>query len=566
MANLEVELTARINDLKKQLKIARGELSEVGEVAENTQRKTQRSFGAIGKSVGNANPAVFEFNRLIQDAPFGIQGAANNFQQLTQNIGSLTRQLGGAVPAIKAFAASLISGPNAILLGVSIVTSALVAFGDRLFGVGKQANDTEEEVKTLSQTLREYGQRLFGVAAAQFRSANSAAKELSTLSILRKTVGDVSRGQGERNKAVQELQRLYPSYFGNLSKEEIKNKELTTVYDNLTNSILKRARASAAQNLLTELFEKELQIQQEIESIEKSKVQLGNTLANVRGAESGELQKQSSLASQIQQTLTADQARKDQLTAELDVLKQQREELLNIANISTSGIAGASRELQKTAENVLGTSDADNAFGGLINVVPGIVAQIQADLPNLGRALTGIEALWFQTALNINEIGKTQLAPAISGIFSDVGRELAQGQNLFSAFGRGILNAFGGFLSQFGEQLVLYGVAALAFSKVSKGLLNPLTAGPSAAAAIAIGGILSAAGAALSSLGSGGLGSSSIAGQGSRSFDGSFSQSFNSSSFEGRQIIGFIENNVIKLAYDQADNRSVRQGAIINSI
>ena len=93
--------------------------------------KGSGSLNKLGKSTANAVPSVQEFSRVIQDAPFGIQGVANNITQLTAQFGNLSKNAGGTKAALKAMLGTL-SGPAGILLAVSAVTSLLVSFGDKL--------------------------------------------------------------------------------------------------------------------------------------------------------------------------------------------------------------------------------------------------------------------------------------------------------------------------------------------------------------------------------------------------------------------------------------------------
>ena len=85
----------------------------------------------FNKSVANANPTLVNFGRVIQDAPFGIIGIANNIDPLLSSFQSLQKQTGSAGSAFKALGASLL-GPAGIAVGVSAATSALIAFGPQI--------------------------------------------------------------------------------------------------------------------------------------------------------------------------------------------------------------------------------------------------------------------------------------------------------------------------------------------------------------------------------------------------------------------------------------------------
>jgi hypothetical protein len=97
----------------------------------------------------------------------------------------------------------------------------------------------------------------------------------------------------------------------------------------------------------------------------------------------------------------------------------------------------------------------------------------------------------------------------IEGSFVDlgnaIGQALAEGQNVFEAIGKSLLNSVGIFLSDFGKLLIKYGVAGLSFAKLTAALSNPLTAGPAAVGLIAAGTALVAIGSGISRLAQGGL-------------------------------------------------------------
>src|SRR5699024_1804650 len=105
------------------------------------------NFGNAAR--GNAVPAMQSFSQVIQDAPYGIQGVANNIQQLTAQFGYLSAQSGGTKAALKGMLARL-TGPAGIVLAVSALTTAFVAFVDDLFNsktAAKEAAYNYKEVK-----------------------------------------------------------------------------------------------------------------------------------------------------------------------------------------------------------------------------------------------------------------------------------------------------------------------------------------------------------------------------------------------------------------------------------
>jgi len=108
----------------------------------------------LSKTSSNATNTMMEFSRVVQDAPYGIRGVANNIQQLVGNFGYLSKASGGASNAFKAMASSLM-GPAGILLAVSLVTSLLVQYGDALLKSISGTEDAKVANDRLNDALRE---------------------------------------------------------------------------------------------------------------------------------------------------------------------------------------------------------------------------------------------------------------------------------------------------------------------------------------------------------------------------------------------------------------------------
>jgi hypothetical protein len=116
--------------------------------------------------------------------------------------------------------------------------------------------------------------------------------------------------------------------------------------------------------------------------------------------------------------------------------------------------------------------------------------------------------------LNVDDIIRNNVTSAFIDLGYSIGEALATGGNVIQAIGQSLLNSMGKFLGQLGEQLIAFGVAGLAFGKVSLGLTNPLTAIKSAPLAIAAGVALTAISGAIGSIGKRGLGGGSFSGSG----------------------------------------------------
>lgn len=97
-------------------------------------------------STVNAGGAVISFGRIIQDAPFGIIGVANNITMLSEQFVSLKQQAGGTSEALKAMISGVM-GPMGFTLAISAITTALQYWA-------LQSNKTKKAIDALGDSLK----------------------------------------------------------------------------------------------------------------------------------------------------------------------------------------------------------------------------------------------------------------------------------------------------------------------------------------------------------------------------------------------------------------------------
>ena len=145
----EKETAIETNKLKNELI----DLNRAGAGLAKSTPQIGAGLKTVDKTGANATNTMMEFSRVVQDAPYGIRGVANNIQQLVGNFGYLSKSAGGAGAAFKAMASSLL-GPAGILLAVSLVTSLLVQYGDKLFKSSNETSDAEKATEKLNEQLK----------------------------------------------------------------------------------------------------------------------------------------------------------------------------------------------------------------------------------------------------------------------------------------------------------------------------------------------------------------------------------------------------------------------------
>ncbi len=110
---------------------------------------TDRASASLDKkktSAINAGGAVTSFGRIIQDAPFGIIGVANNITTLSEQFVSLKMQAGGTTAALQAMKASLF-GPLGLTVAISAITTALQVWA-------MQSHKTKKAVDALGDSVK----------------------------------------------------------------------------------------------------------------------------------------------------------------------------------------------------------------------------------------------------------------------------------------------------------------------------------------------------------------------------------------------------------------------------
>ncbi len=162
----------------------------------------------------------------------------------TLSVGVFTGKIKLATVAQRAW--NLVQKANPIGLVAGLITGALVA----LVAYAKKINAVTAAQKVLNEVE---------TAAQQ----NIVEQKLKAEELL-KTARDEKRSLDERKKALEDLNKISPEYFGNLSLEKINSEEATTATKKYTEALLEQARIQAAREKLIELEK------QRIEAIQSS--------------------------------------------------------------------------------------------------------------------------------------------------------------------------------------------------------------------------------------------------------------------------------------------------------
>lgn len=154
---------------------------------------------------------------------------------------AFTKGLGAAKLAFQALNATMKANP------IGLVASAVTLL---IVGVTKLVGLFKEEEKAEQKVNDEHEKYVKSLTDINQASASYCAEEKSRLDLLYNAATNENLAREARFKAVKDLQKLYPDYFGNLSVEAIMTGQAKTQYDDLTKSILAAAKARAAAELI----------------------------------------------------------------------------------------------------------------------------------------------------------------------------------------------------------------------------------------------------------------------------------------------------------------------------
>lgn len=257
-ANVQA-LTGQINELKAGLK----DLQKTKEETAKTQT-IDIDTEAVTRKTNNLKMQFSQVARELPSLAMGPQmfilAISNNLPMLADAIADVRKQnelLAASgkkgVPVWKQLAGAVFSWQTALVAAISLG----IVFGKDIANWVKNLGKANKE---LSET-----QKLQQAVNTSHREGGKAASEESAkLKILYTASQDSSKSMKERNKAVDELQKMYPSYFGKLTNEAILAGKAASAYDDLTKAIIRKGQAQAAEDIVADYSKKNFELQRGI--------------------------------------------------------------------------------------------------------------------------------------------------------------------------------------------------------------------------------------------------------------------------------------------------------------
>ncbi len=245
-------LEAGLNSLKK----TKEETAKTQAIDIDTEAVTRKT-----------NNLKMQFSQVARELPSLAMGPqmfilaiSNNLPMLADAIADVRKQnelLAASgqkgVPVWKQLAKSVFSWQTALVAAISLGIVYGKDIMDWVKNLGK-ANKELSETQKLQQAVN----------TSHREGGKAASEESAKLKILYTASQDSSKSMKERNKAVDELQKMYPSYFGKLTNETILAGKAASAYDDLTKAIIRKGQAQAAENIVADYSKKNFELQRGI--------------------------------------------------------------------------------------------------------------------------------------------------------------------------------------------------------------------------------------------------------------------------------------------------------------
>lgn len=245
-------LEAGLNSLKK----TKEEAAKTPSIDIDTESVTRKT-----------NNLKMQFSQVARELPSLAMGPqmfilaiSNNLPMLADAIADVRKQnelLAASgqkgVPVWKQLASSLFSTQTALVAAISlgiVFAKDIANWVSSLFKAKKELSETQQLQESLNTSRRKGGE--------------AASEESAKLRILYTASQDTSKSMRERNKAVDELQKMYPDYFGKLSNEAILAGNAASAYDELTKAIIRKGQAQAAEDIVADYSKRNFQLQRGI--------------------------------------------------------------------------------------------------------------------------------------------------------------------------------------------------------------------------------------------------------------------------------------------------------------
>lgn len=226
----------------------------------NKLKEIDAQFGNYQRNVGNYasswNGLNVQTHQLLRELPSLTVSFNQFFLAISNNLPMFADELRRAseefkrmkaegltaIPVWKQLLGSIFSWQAALVIGITLLSaygSEIAKWVGSLFKAEKAVNEVASAETNLANARR--------------KGISDSMKERTELDLLYKATQDNKRSMKERIAAIDELRSKYPSYFGNMSNEEILVGKAAKSYKQLRKELVASAISRAQLDKMTEI-------------------------------------------------------------------------------------------------------------------------------------------------------------------------------------------------------------------------------------------------------------------------------------------------------------------------
>lgn len=226
----------------------------------NKLKEIDAQFGNYQRNVGNYaslwNGLNVQTHQLLRELPSLTVSFNQFFLAISNNLPMFADELRRAseefkrmkaegltaIPVWKQLLGSIFSWQTALVIGITLLSaygSEIAKWVGSLFKAEKAVNEVASAETNLANARR--------------KGISDSMKERTELDLLYKATQDNKRSMKERIAAIDELRSKYPSYFGNMSNEEILVGKAAKSYKQLRKELVASAISRAQLDKMTEI-------------------------------------------------------------------------------------------------------------------------------------------------------------------------------------------------------------------------------------------------------------------------------------------------------------------------
>ena len=207
--NLQINIGANTQDLQNGLNQATASVT-------NFSNTLNRSV----KPTGDATNSLMNLNRIVQDAPYGFMGIANNLNPMLESFQRLQKEAGGSGAALKVMAEGLM-GPAGIGVALAAVSFIFLKYGKEISEFFSNLSNDNKALNEYISSIHESEKAYVGAYEQVYKLSkgfedyhNSLISKKDILKIYNSTLGET---YGKTN-SVAEAERVWAANSENFVK------------------------------------------------------------------------------------------------------------------------------------------------------------------------------------------------------------------------------------------------------------------------------------------------------------------------------------------------------------